>query len=98
MADFITTPLFRVPNIAGRTYAPGPQPNAPGVSFLPWLGHALGLSASRQPAPTPVGVINLLIGNPGTPRNRAPVPVVNQYGPLPTDYLTIGGFVGKSQG
>lgn len=58
----------------------------------------MGLSASPQPVMTPVGVFNLLIGNPGIARDRAVIPNVNRYGPLPTGYLTIGGYVGKSQG
>jgi hypothetical protein len=98
MTSFATTPPFFVPNIAGRAYAPGPQPYSPGNSHYPWMGNAVGLSASAQPAPTPVGVINLLIGNPGLARIRANPPVVNQYAVLPSDYFYIRGFVGKSQG
>lgn len=89
---------FRIPNIVGTQYAPGPQPNNPGVSYMPWAGHAIGSSNSPKPWPTMVGVVNLLIGNPGVARNRAPIPVVNRYAPSPQNYLFIGGIVGKSQG
>lgn len=90
--------FFNMPNIVGRTYAPGPQPNDPGQSYQPWAGHVIGARNSPMPWPQMVGVFNLLIGNPGTARNRAPLPVVNTYASQPANYLFIGGVVGKSQG
>ncbi len=89
---------FRIPNIVGREYQPGPQPNDPGNSTLLWAGGFIGARNSPFPWPTMVGVLNPLIGNPGTARMRAPLPVVNNYAPLPTNYLFIGNIVGKTQG
>ncbi len=89
---------FRIPNIAGNVYAPGPQPSDPGESYLPWAGHSIGARNSPMPWPTMVAVFNLNIGNSGTARMRAPLPVVNTYASLPNNYLFIGGMVGKSQG
>lgn len=90
--------LFNIPNIVGRQYAPGPQPNSPGNSTMVWAGSFIGARNSPMPWPTVVQNINLLIGNPGTARVRAPLPVVNRYSPLPQNYLFIGGMVGKTQG
>lgn len=92
------TRVFRVPEIVGRSYSPGPQPSSPGNSHIPWAGAFMGLSASAQPWPTRVGVFNLLIGNPGQARARAVIPVVNREAPAPSDFMFIRGFVGKSQG
>lgn len=50
------------------------------------------------PWPNAVPTLNALANDPGTPRARAIIPVVNRYAPLPTNDLFIGGFVGKSQG
>lgn len=87
--------LFNVPNIVGKKYAPGWQPNNPGESSTPgWPG------ASMQVLPWPdaVPVLNTLANNPGIPRARAPVPVVDRYADSPENYLFIGGAVSKSQG
>ncbi len=89
--------LFRIPNIVGAQYAPGPQPNDPGNSVKLWAGH-MGLRLCPLPWPGPVPVINALANNSGTPHMRAPVPVVNAYSPLLVEALFIGGINGKSQG
>lgn len=86
--------LFNMPYIAGTVYAPGIQPHNPGESNAPHTGalfNPLGW-------PTKVGVLNLLIGNPGQARARGPVPVNDQYASLPENWLFIAGFQGKSQG
>lgn len=50
------------------------------------------------PWPNAVPTINALANDPGTPRERAIIPVINRYALLPTNDLFIGGIVGKSQG
>lgn len=88
--------LFRMPDNSGQQYAPGWQPNSPGESSTPgWSG---GMDYMLVPWPNVVPTINALANDPGTPRARAIIPVVNRYAPLPTNDLFIGGFVGKSQG
>lgn len=85
-----------MPNIQGREYAPGWQPNSPGNSSTPgWTG---GMDFNPIPWPTMVPTISALASDPGTARQRAILPDVNRYGVLPEDYLFIAGFVGKSQG
>lgn len=98
-ADMYTPPRipFRIPNLAGTVYAPGPQPYNPGESVQPWGGF-MGLKNAITPWPLMVPVINALANNGGTPRSRAPIPVVNQYSPLPSELLYIKGFIGKSKG
>lgn len=88
---------FFMPYIAGQQYAPGPQPYNPGESHQPWAGH-MGLQYNPLPWPGIVQTINALANNSGTPRSRAILPEVDRYATLPSDYLFIGGFVGKSQG
>jgi hypothetical protein len=90
-------PIFKVPYIAGNVFSPGPQPKNPGESVMPWAGH-MGMKDVAMPWPGVVGTINALASSAGIARSRAPVPVVNRYGVEPYDYLTIGGFIGKSQG
>lgn len=88
--------LFRMPDNSGKTYAPGWQPNNPGNSSTPgWSG---GMDFMPIPWPTAVPTLNALANDPGTPRERAIIPVINRYAYLPTNDLFIGGFVGKSQG
>ena len=89
--------FFHVPYVQGNVYAPGPQPKSPGESHLPWAGH-MGLQYNPLPWPGAVPVLNLWASNPGTPRERAPVPVVNRPAPLPTEFFYMKDFVGKSQG
>lgn len=88
---------FHVPNIAGKSYAPGPQPYDPGNSHLPWAGH-MGMKDSLQPWPYQVPVLNMLASFSGVARMRAPLPIVNQYGLLPSQYLFLTDTAGKSQG
>jgi len=88
---------FNFPNIAGNVYSPGPQPYSPGTSHMPWSGH-MGMKDSPQPWPSQVPVLHMLASFEGTPRMRAPLPVVNQYGLLPYEYLYLQGQVGKKQG
>lgn len=87
--------VFNFPNTASMLPAVGYQPNDPGQPAGAMLGNT---TLAPKPWPWPVPVLHLLIGNPGTARDRAPIPVVNQYGPLPYNQLFIAGFVGKSQG
>lgn len=89
--------LFKIPNVQGNVYTPGNQPSNPGVPTPAWAGH-MGLRLAPKSWPGPVPVINALANNPGMPRNRAPVPVVNAYSPLLVEALFIGGINGKSQG
>lgn len=86
--------FFHVPNIQGYAYAPGPQPNAPGVSHFPWDSW----KESPVPWPNVVPSLNALANDPGTPRMRGGQPVINRIATLPADWLTIGGIVRKSQG
>lgn len=89
---------FILPYHAGMAYAPGPQPNNPGQSHLPWAGHSMGASASKQPWPGAVPVLRVLASNSGTPHARASLPIINRYASQPSENMTIGGFVGKSKG
>lgn len=88
---------FHIPNIVGREYRPGPQPYSPGESHIPWAGH-MGMQFSAMPWPGAVPVLNVLSSFGGVARMRAPLPMVNQYAVLPTDYLFLGDTAGKSQG
>lgn len=86
---------FHVPNIAGRQYAPGWQPNSPGESSpVGWPG------AVFQPTPWPNAVQSLstLANFAGIPRARGELPVNNRFAELPSNYLFMSGFVGKSLG
>jgi hypothetical protein len=88
---------LRVPYLANQfVLDPGPQPINPGQSDS--LLRAALNPYTIKPWPIVVGTISALLSSPGTPRARAPVPVVNQYGPGPANYLFIGGFVSKSKG
>lgn len=88
--------LFHIPDNSGKTYAPGWQPNDPGNSSTPgWTG---GRDFYMQPWPNAVPSLVALANDPGTPRMRAPLPVVDRYAFLPTEFLFIAGFTGKSQG
>lgn len=87
--------VFNVPYLAGRDFIVGPQPFNPGEpnSSFPMRDN------SRDPWPVVVGVLNLLIGNPGEARGY-PVQqsVAGTIAPKPSDTLYIRGFVGKSLG
>jgi len=88
--------LFRMPDNSGKVYAPGWQPNSPGNSSTPgWNG---GNYFNAVPWPNAVPSLNALANDPGVPRERAPIPVVDRYAFLPEQYQFITGFVGKSQG
>lgn len=87
-------PIFTIPNIQGRVYAPGNQPNAPGNSHIAWSGPVF----HGIPWPKTVPVLNVLANNSGIPRTQAITPVNNQFAQLPSQYLTLGGVVQKSQG
>lgn len=88
---------FNFPNIAGNVYAPGPQPYSPGNSHLPWAGH-MGMKDSPQPWPGQVPVLSMLASFGGVARMRAPLPIVNQYSYLPSEYLYMNDTLGKAQG
>ena len=95
MGNFLAG-LFRVPEITGKQYAPGWQPNSPGNSSTPgWNG---GTVFEQIPWPNVVPTLNALASDPGTARQRAIQSDVNRYAPLPENFLFIAGFVGKSQG
>lgn len=88
---------FHIPNIVGREFAPGPQPYAPGNSHIPWGGH-MGMQFSAMPWPGSVPVLNVLASFQGIARMRAPLPIVNQYATLPSEYLFMNDTAGKAQG
>ena len=95
LGAFLTS-LFSMPNIQGRQYAPGWQPNSPGNSSTPgWSG---GTDFHVIPWPNVVPTLNALANDPGIARQRAIIPENNRYSFLPEHYLFIAGFVGKSQG
>lgn len=88
--------LFTMPNIQGRVYAPGWQPNSPGESSTPgWSG---GLDFRPIPWPTAVPTLSTLASFSGIARAPAVGIVNNAYSYLPAPNLFISGFVGKSQG
>jgi hypothetical protein len=84
---------FNMPNIQGHVYDPGMQPYSPGVSSAAFFP-----ARPIVPWPRAVDTLHTLASHPGTPRSRALIPDVNQYGPLPANYLFLGGVVGKSKG
>lgn len=84
---------FRMPNIQGRRYAPGPQPNSPGESCSPY-----GTYYHAVPWPNAVGTVGALANFAGVARGQ-PIGIVNNaVATLPTENLFIGGFVAKSRG
>lgn len=88
---------FVVPYIADQfVYDPGPQPNNPGVSVSPWKRFMN--PATVKPWPRLVNTFGNFNSSPGMPRLRAVLPIVNNYSPLPTNFMFIGGFVQKSKG
>lgn len=90
---------FRIPNIAGSQFVIGPsQVFNPGEPNSTWKQSDLGMADDPKPWPHFVGVINLLIGNPGMPRSRGQIPVVDRFAPNPENYLFLGGVVSKSKG
>lgn len=89
--------MFKIPNIQGQNFTAGNQPFNPGVPPSNWAGY-MGLQFVPAIWPGIVPVINALANNPGVACNRAMTPLVNNYAPLPTENLFIGGINGKSQG
>jgi hypothetical protein len=85
---------FIIPNITPTVYDPGPQPNDPGQSVRLTRNSPLTV----KPWPNAVPSLITLLSTGGIARARAPVSVVNNYSPDPSNYLFIGGFVGKSKG
>ena len=88
---------FHMPYIAGQVFDTGAQLFNPGESHQAWAGH-MGLQFNPLSWPGMVPVLSTLANNAGVPTSRAAVPEINRYATLPSDYMTIGGFVGKSQG
>lgn len=84
---------FRIPNIVGRLYAPGPQPNAPGESVVPYNNFYHGI-----PWPNAVPSINALANFAGQARDWPIQSVNNAVATLPEQYLYIGGYSEKSKG
>lgn len=87
--------MFAAPNIEGKQYRPGRQPNAPGESQMdgqqfPYFRNI--------PWPRPVASLNALASSPGLPRARALQISNNAEAPLPANNLFLAGFAGKSQG
>lgn len=84
--------LFAIPNITSWPVY-GAQIRDPGEPYTPPV-------VGFRPLYTPnwVPVLHMLGSDPGTPRSRAVLPLVNRYGPLPTDYLFVAGVAQKSQG
>lgn len=86
--------IFNIPNIVGRQYATGAQPNTSGETVTPWQGSVYELKAWPNTVPS----LNVLANNSGVPHSRAPIPVIDQYAYSPENYLFIGGTVSKSGG
>lgn len=85
---------FHFPNISGSSFITGNQPFNPGEPTAD-----LGLTSYHLiPWPRVVGTIMALASDPGTPRNRAIIPDINQYGVFPANYLFLAGTASKSQG
>lgn len=88
---------FHLPYLANMfVLDPGPQPFNPGVSDS--LAKARLTPFTLKPWPNIVPSLNALLSNSGTPRARAPTALVNNWAPVPANYLFIAGFSGKSQG
>jgi len=85
--------LFVIPNLQSLVPITGQQIYDPGEPFTPPV---VGFSPLYTPNWVPV--LHVLGSDPGTPRNRAVLPLVNRYGPLPTKNLFIAGVAQKSQG
>lgn len=86
--------MFNIPNIVGRQYRPGRQPNSPGDSQID-----AGLFHFRSiPWPNAVQTLSTLASIPGIPRAQALQINNNSTAVLPSNYLFISGFVGKSRG
>lgn len=88
---------FHFPYIAGGAYRPGPQPNSPGESSMPYGGVPGGFFHG-VPWPNGVPVINALANFAGFPRDYPIASVNNATSTLPTGFYFIGGFSGKSKG
>lgn len=85
--------LFNVPLYYPDRYVTGPQPFNPGEPNSSWVNEPRSIWW-----PNVVGVLNVIIGNPGTPRGYPISPLITGIAPLPSDYLYMRGFVGKSLG
>ena len=85
---------FHVPNIQGKTYAPGQQPNSPGESYVAPIFPYY----SPVPWPNMGPSLNALANHPGIPRDQ-PIQISNNsVAPAPDNYLFLAGIVGKSRG
>jgi len=85
---------FRQPNIVGKFYRPGRQPNAPGESQI----DSGNPHFSPIPWPNTVPSLVALANHPGIPRDRAMQISNNSTASLPLNYLFLAGFAGKSRG
>lgn len=86
---------FHMPNITGKFYRPGRQPNNPGESQIDNIDNGAG---RMTPWPNAVPVINALANNPGIPRDRALGISNNSDAPLLANYLFLAGVAQKSKG
>lgn len=80
--------LFSMPNIVGRRYNPGWQPNSPGESSSNWPGAVFG----PIPWPNVVPSIVALANHPGIPRNRPQGITNNATSPLLENWLFIANL------
>lgn len=85
--------LFNVPNVQAAYYAPGPQPNAPGESYI----YPNFPQQQLIPWPNAVPSLIALANTPGVPRDRALQIDNNSTAVLPSNFLFISGFVSKSR-
>lgn len=86
--------MFNVPYFYGREFVVGPQPFNPGEPNSGFYQQ----DRTVDPWPIVVGVMNLLIGNPGQPRGYPVQQQVTGVALKPSDYLYLRGFSGKSLG
>lgn len=88
---------FFIPYVANQFFPdPGQQPLNPGVSVS--RSKAFQSPFTLKPWPNLVPSLNALMSSAGTPRLRAPTALVNNWSPVPANYLFIAGFSGKSKG
>lgn len=88
---------FSFPNLANQfVLDPGHQPYNPGQSDS--VAKARLSPFTLKPWPNVVRTINALLSSPGTPHMRGATALVNNWSPVPANYLFIAGFSGKSKG
>lgn len=84
---------FRIPEIVGRVFRPGRQPDNPGESQID-----VDFGVAPMPWPRQVAPLNLFAHSPGIPQAPALGIDNNRTAPLPYNALYISGFTKKSRG